>query len=133
MTVSIFNALDTPGETECRRELRDFLDLLDCRYGQRPSLLAVRADFATEDPNVRKQLYADAYALAIQFDDPMNVLFICHSMCELCVEIEAPVPALTLWLHRLRTHLDSTPDHSMEREYQRLQARIVGHGAAGGV
>lgn len=125
LSASVYNALDTPEELDCRRDLLEFLDTLDRKYGPRPSLIAVRADFTMEDAHVRKQLYADAYALAAEFDDPRNLLFVCHSMCELCLETKAPVQELAAWMQRFRTHLDATPDASMEREYQEFLPRLT--------
>lgn len=118
LRASVFNALDTPDERGCRRELLECLAALDRKYGPRPSLLAVRGDFATDDAAVRKRLYTDAYALALAIDDPWNLLFVCHSLCELCLESKAAAPELAVWMKRFRMHLDDTPDASMEREYE---------------
>lgn len=125
LSASVFSALDTPDEGDCRRELLECLATLDRKYGPRPSLLAVRGDFSTDDVAVRKRLYLDAYALALAIDDPCNRLFVCHSLCELCLESNAAAPELAVWMGRFRLHLDDSPDASMEREYEAFMQRLT--------
>ena len=122
LSLALCSTIDTDEENSRRLELLTFLQRLDRKYGKRASLLAARADFISDNDLERRRLYEEAYQIALRNQDPFNLLYVAHSMAELCVEAgdHAEVKG---WLARFRSHLDSVRDEFYEIEYERLVQR----------
>jgi hypothetical protein len=110
---------DDASQEEHRTRLLREIDRLERKYGERPSLLATRADFA-EDPAVAEPLLLRAYALAEGSDDARNALYVSHSLAGLYVDDLRDVVRGRLWTDRLRSWLLRTDDGSFATEHARL-------------
>lgn len=109
-----------------------YLDTLDARYGERPSLLATRADFLDVDTHGRLKdaLLRRAYALAEARDDAWNLLYVAHSLAELHIETAREPAEGRRWLGRLRHHAIRADDGWFAEEHARLIERLVEPGSA---
>jgi hypothetical protein len=126
IALDLLNAVlrqDDTAEEEGRPRLFRALDRLDVKYGERPSLLATRADF-THDAAVKEPLLLRAYALATRRQDARNALYVSHSLAGLYVdELRDPVPG-RLWADRLRSWLLASDDGWSATEHARLREEL---------
>jgi hypothetical protein len=121
LAVALVNAADPQENARCRERLFEYLDQLEQRYGQTPSILATRADFVDgDDDSVREPLYNRAYELATVRSDWTNALLVAHSLAELYIEDRHDVVNGRLWLARLKEHLAQVDDPDTAQGYGRL-------------
>jgi hypothetical protein len=77
LAVELVNAADGDDEAACRATLMRYLDRLAAKYGERPSILATRADY-TQDAETKERLLRRAYDLAEARGDAQNRLHVAH-------------------------------------------------------
>jgi hypothetical protein len=111
---------DDASQEEHRARLLREIDRLEGKYGERPSLLATRADF-TEDPAVAEPLLLRAYALAEGRDDARNALYVSHSLAGLYVEDLRDAARGRLWTKRLGKWSSRCDDGWFAEEHARLR------------
>jgi hypothetical protein len=106
-----------------RRELFEYLDVLEQKYGLLPSILATRADFVAPDEVMKKEeLLVRAYALALDRHDRANALYIAHSLANMYLDGLAKPVEGERWLTCFQTHLYVDPeDEWWQKEYDRLK------------
>jgi hypothetical protein len=124
LAVDIVNAVDPTENARCRQRLFEYLDQLEGKYGQVPSILATRADFG-EDDNVKERLYISAYELATSRSDWANALLIAHSLAELYVEEQHNLVDGKMWLARLKEHLAQVDDPDVAQDYAKLVRQVM--------
>src|SRR5262245_14796224 len=122
---------DAAAEERCRRDLLNYLDALETKYGSLPSILATRADFSSSDAK-REELLARAYALAVECRDRINALYIAHSLADMYLgELGKPLEGAR-WLSCFGTLLYEEPDDPLwAKEFERLKklAKELGGGS----
>jgi hypothetical protein len=118
LAVNLVNT-DEERSEECRARLLRYLDKLEEKYGELPSILATRADYV-DDLNAREQLLTRAYSLAENRRDGRNALYLAHSLAELYVEEFKNGSEGRKWLERLRQRLVEVDDSWFAEEYERL-------------
>jgi hypothetical protein len=126
LAVDVANAAMKDAEDQVReltQRLLRWLDRLDDKYGERPSLLATRADYI-EDVGSKEQLLTRAYALAEDRGDALNGLATAHSLAELSIEDIADDVRGHLWLGRLRARLVHQDDGWYAEEHDRLRQTL---------
>jgi hypothetical protein len=106
-----------------RERLRPEVDRMDAKYGERPSLLATRADFA-EDPAVAEPLLLRAYELAEEGNDARNALYVSHSLADLHVVDRRDAVQGRRWTDRLRRWLLRVDDGWFATEHARLREEL---------
>jgi len=107
-----------------------YLSSLENRYGELPSILATRADYL-DDARTKEELLIRAYGLSKRRRDSLNQLEIAHSLSQLYIErFRAPRKA-TIWLRRLKAHLEKSGSPYQKNEYhflkQSLRKLLVGN------
>lgn len=97
------------------------IDSLTERYGERPSLLATKADYLEAAPE-RLRLLLRAYRLAEQRGDEPNLTLISSSIAQLlCIEELADFRKGRAWIGRLQKHMSAWGDESEAKELDRLR------------
>ena len=103
--------------------LLTYLDSLQIKYGELPSILATRADYVN-NLEQKEQLLSRAYVLAEARQDIRNQFEIAHSLAELYIDDFEDPTAGSKWLGRLRRHSEDTGDASRRAEYERLRKQV---------
>lgn len=106
------------------RRIHRLLNRLRAKYGDRPSILATKADY-TVHPRKSLTLLTRAYALARDRRDEWNLLFVASSIAQLYIEELADSRRGRLWLARFQRHLADRPDRFERKELHRLR-RLLG-------
>jgi hypothetical protein len=122
LAVDIVNADETEAET-CRGRLLAYLETLEQKYGELPSILATRADYV-DDPRRRETLLSRAYDLAKDRRDDRNTAYIAHSLAELYIGEFRDYWAGQRWLDELRQYLPQIDDAVFAEEYDRLRSLL---------
>jgi len=125
LALAVVNAEDgSDDEHVCRETLLAYLAELEERYGPRPSILATRADYLTNDTSGRIDLLQRAYALASEVDDIRNQFHIAASLAAIYVEdLRDPIEGEG-WLRRATHYLVRAGDDVDRRECARLEERL---------
>jgi hypothetical protein len=100
LALAIVNAAPGAEKERERQRLFDCLDELGTKYGERPSLLATRADYQS-DRRAAERLFRRAYQLAQDSADVTNRLFVAHSLASLFIEDLRYADEGATWLRRL--------------------------------
>jgi mannose/cellobiose epimerase-like protein (N-acyl-D-glucosamine 2-epimerase family) len=122
--VEIVNADDVESEMH-RSQLLSYLDQLEKKYGELPSILATRADYIKELES-KEELLTRAYMLASTFQDAGNQLYVAHSLAELYIEDFQDPTKGKVWLEHFGKQLEQTKDMGYLEDYQRLRTSIEG-------
>jgi hypothetical protein len=109
-----------------RARLLNYLEELEEKYGSRPSILATRADFITDDVSVRQALLIRAYALAAEVADVRNQLLIASSLAALAVEELKDREEAARWLARAEEYLGPAGTDVERRECERIREALRG-------
>lgn len=123
LVLNIVNAEAEAEENIFTNQLFQFLDELEEKYGVLPSILATRADYVP-DVNEQAMPFRQAYALAEASNDKNNLKLISHSLAELYIENLKGSSEGRIWIKRLRDHLNSSPDMTLNDELTRLQKSL---------
>ncbi|MEG3768904.1 hypothetical protein [Alteromonas sp. 14N.309.X.WAT.G.H12] len=75
------SAIEKP-TVKAKKELFDFLDILEQKYGRVPSVLATKADYE-DSPYISLSLLKEAYTTAFEMSDFKNMSYISVSLAEL--------------------------------------------------
>ena len=110
-------------ETLSLRNLFEYLDELENKYGPLPSILATRGDFV-EDYEKKESLLSRAYDAAVAAGDRRNSLYIAHSMTALYLDELVSLVEARQWLDRLDTHLLDIHDSTYADDAQRFRRRL---------
>lgn len=106
------------------KQLHRLLQKLSEQYGERPSILATKADY-TENVRQKLALLKRAYTHARERNDQANLTFVASSIAQVYVEELENIRNGTQWLHKLREHLEAYPDDTERKEFRRLQKRLT--------
>ena len=107
LAVDVVNAPDD--EYGPRRQLLEFLETLESKYGPLPSILATRADYLTDEDLRREELLLRAHALAESRGDSVSGVDIAESLVDLYLE-KVDLSEASRWLSRMRDHLTDLRD-----------------------
>ncbi|MGC4098202.1 MAG: hypothetical protein QM706_13890 [Nitrospira sp.] len=118
LAVEIVNAGDAQSEVH-RSQLLIYLDQLEKKYGELPSILATRADYVA-GLKQKEALLKRAYMLANAFQDARNQLHIAHSLAELYIEEFQDPTEGKVWLEYFGKQLEQTEEPGYLGDYQRL-------------
>ena len=102
-----------------RRKMLRLLNRMSKKYGERPSILAIKADYVASYRR-REDLLELAYALAQQISDFQNITLVSSSLAEFYVEEMPSEGKGKLWVGRLRRALQDHFDQSEQEVYKRL-------------
>jgi hypothetical protein len=130
LAVEIVNhsaAEDPTAEARARASLIALLDRLEQKYGQRPSLLATRADYV-ESPTERERLLLRAFSEADRIKDNDNRLLVAESLASLYLEQLHNLDEGAKWLGVWRHELGDDPVRRDREEVSRLQRILLGGG-----
>ena len=120
-------AEDAQRENCARSRMLVVLEEMQSKYGDRPSILATRADYVDVLPE-KIALLEKAFGLARQAADADNMLFIAHSLAQLWVDECRNADKGRLWLSALASCLAVSNEPYEREEYERLQAELVRQG-----
>lgn len=123
LAVELVNAVDGDDEPACRAKLMQYLDRLEAKDGELPSILATRADY-TQEAETKERLLRRAYDLAELRGDAQNCLHVAHSLADLYIEERRDPQAGSPWLERLRLHARKAEDRFYVEESGRLRAQL---------
>ena len=131
LAVEIVNA-DGDQRTQYRRRLLSLLGDLETKYGQKPSILATRADYLDADDPAREQLLLRAHSTAASDGDTANMVHTAQSSIELFLEWRRLTEA-DHWLEEFRTYLDRCSSQeanysdyeTLRAEYRKLVLRLA--------
>ncbi|MBX3669934.1 MAG: hypothetical protein KF778_16150 [Rhodocyclaceae bacterium] len=105
--------------TKLRKRMLRLLNRMSSKYGDRPSILATKADYLSSDRR-RAGVLEKAFAMAKQMHDHRNMTWISSSLAELYAE-DIPDPSKEmLWIDRLGKALVNCPDETEQAVYERL-------------
>src|SRR6266853_5733168 len=114
---------DNANSQRLTEELSRYLERLETKYGKLPSIIATKADY-TADLNQRVELLKQAYALAKQSDDKVNMTLTASSLAQLFVEEALDIPSAESWLALLSDALGDTWDDLEHQEFLKLQRKF---------
>jgi hypothetical protein len=118
LAVDVVNASDS--DEDPTRQLLDYLEVLEVKYGPLPSILATRADYLEDDDPARETLLLRAHALAEARGDTANVVLAAQSLAELHLSKKNLAEA-DRWLRRMREHIPARGNDDYSK-YERLRA-----------
>lgn len=107
---------------ELAAKMLSLLDKLLRKYGERPSLLATKADYVANADD-RCALLTRAFEISNVENDRRNKLLTSSSLVEFYLEEAIDVDKGRRWLHVLRQCLIDTPDEEAQATYERLCKR----------
>lgn len=131
LAVQIVNHLakeEEAAEARARASLLALLDLLDQKYGPRPSLLATRADYV--ESSERERLLRIAYTEAERIGDDRNRQLITHSLAEFYIDDVHNFDEGATWLGTWRDHLGVAPRQKDRAEVARFEGLLLKGGTA---
>lgn len=114
-------------EARAHASLLALLDRLDQKYGQRPSLLATRADYV-ESADERERLLLMAFSEAERINDGGNRMLIAHSLATLYIEELRHLDEGAKWLGVWRHELGDDPAPFDREELARFETLLLGGG-----
>lgn len=109
-------------EDELRSQLLSYLQELESKYGELPSILATRADYA-EDSRDSERLLLRAFDLAVAIADTTNVREIALSLADRYSTDLFDVPKASRWLAIAEPHIKSGSPEDRE-EYRGIERRL---------
>jgi hypothetical protein len=109
--LAVVNAETDEASDAATRDLLACLDRLEDRYGERPSILATRADYV-DDEQHQRLLLERAYDLATGRDDHRNALWTALDLVKLRLQ-QGALGDAEGWLSRAREHLDHGTEHEL--------------------
>ena len=123
LAVDIVNAGEGEESIALTGALLAYMDRLEEKYGQLPSIVATRADYV-EDPLERLALLEHAYGLALEQSDRKNLVLVASSLVSLHIETVRDADQAERWLRALQEALKYSGDDSDIREYERLSGAV---------
>lgn len=108
--------------TKLRKRMLRLLNRMSAKYGDRPSILATKADYLASDWR-RADVLEKAFAAAEQMHDHHNMTWISSSLAELYVEDIPDSRKGPLWVDRLGKALINYHDDAEQSVYERLRRR----------
>ena len=127
LAVEIANAAmaeDSIAEADARSKMLDHLALLADQYGNKPSILATRADYI-DNPAEQVALLEKAYSLAVELADYPNMTLIAHSLSVVLIETLGDIDAGRESLMRLKSCLAQYSEEYEAGDYGRLCALLT--------
>jgi hypothetical protein len=106
--------------TEC---LLSWLDTLQGKYGELPSILATKADYI-EDTSERLRLLKRAYELAEVRQDKSNLLLTASSLAEIYIAELADLENGRTWLETLEKSFGDSPSKADLAEFSNLKKKF---------
>jgi hypothetical protein len=122
LAIELFAALHTDAEAFHRDRLLRWLDTLEKKYGELPSIVATRADFA-RDGN-KERLLLRAYELSLTISDRKNQLHVAHSLTQFYIEEAENAVEGRKWLDALKSHLIEIKDEHYQRDYRKFLKKL---------
>lgn len=124
LVVDLFNS---PSEAKdaARNLLFQWLDELERKYGELPSIVATRADFVDDDRS-REELLHRAYSRSETLNDRVNLLQVAHSLAEFYIDQAKNAVSGRQWLDAFKNHLTEIEDEYYRREYRRMLRGLNG-------
>ena len=111
-------------EARARASLMALLDRLDRKYGQRPSLLATRADYV-ESADECERLLLMAFSEAERINDAENRMLVAHSLASLYIEELRQLDEGAKWLDVWRYEVGDNPEGRDRDEVARLERNLL--------
>jgi hypothetical protein len=111
-------------EDVCRERLFEYLDKLEERYGELPSILATRADFLNDDQR-KEDLLKRSYVLASARHDARNRLYAAHSLAVLYIDKLRNPDEGSIWIERIQQDVALVDDGHFADEHQRLRVELA--------
>jgi hypothetical protein len=123
LALAVVNAGDDQAARTFKRQLLQYLDDLQTRYGELPSILATRADYV-DDFALAERLLVRAYDLAVSRADGRNALYAASSLADLYA-VDRPDRAQAMqWLSKARALVQDFGSDSNRRECDRIQQSL---------
>lgn len=121
-------ALDIVNSNEDRSkqytvQLLNFLEALEKKYGELPSILATRADYI-DDILEKEELYEYAHTLSEKRNDLQNCIETAHSLSELYIEEFKDVKKGSKWMKVFKGYLEKGDDPVSEELYEQLREEL---------
>ena len=108
-----------------RKRMHQLLDNLIEKYGELPSLLATKADYAE---NIREKLalLRKSYAIALKANDQANLTWVSSSIAEIYIDELKSLRSGRRWISLLEKHLQDYSDDEERKNFQRMQKQLWG-------
>jgi len=110
--------------SDMERELHKYLDWLEQKYGEMPSILATRAEY-TDNARDAVALYEKAYASACIIKCNYEKSYISLSIAELYIVELKEVKAGKYWLRLLERNMNDFADNYILEAYDTLRRKIA--------
>jgi hypothetical protein len=115
---------DMRGAADGTSRLLSLLERLEHKYGQKASLLATEADYLDSNRE-RIKLLVQAYKIALNDWDKLNIVLICSSLAEIYLEKKGRLAEVKKWLARLEHAVGAFPDDEEQRILSRLKRELL--------
>lgn len=122
LALALVNTSDPEEEASTRKRLNDYLGVLTAKYGERPSILATRADYC-DDPIEAERLFLQAFELSRASDDRRNMRYIALSLADLYCTEQANRVEASAWLEKARELIGEAHKDDWD-EYARIAEEI---------
>jgi hypothetical protein len=118
LAVDLVNADEEQSE-ECRVRLLRYLDKLEEKYGELPSILATRADYI--DDQREGAASGSRVWLAETRGDARNAFYVAHSLAQLYIEELKDATEGRRWLERTQQHMIQVDDGNYVDDLERFR------------
>ncbi len=115
---------DDAGGNLAQVRMLSLLDRLDAKYGPRPSLLSLRADYV-DSPLVKEDLLLRAYASAEELNEPNSKVWGASELAAYYIEEAGDLRKGADWLFILRELLAKTPSKAEQAVVNRLELLLL--------
>ncbi len=130
MSADVANAAicdDQGALRKARSEILSAIKQFIVKYGEKPSLLATKADYV-EDLNDRIPLLEKAYEISCDTCDVRNKTYISQSLAELYIDDMKDMQKGAFWVKNLAESLASYSEPYEAEEYIRLSSALKSEG-----
>lgn len=117
---AVVDGLENEKSAALRKKMLRLLNRLSMKYGDKPSILATKADYVVSNKK-RVNLLEDAFSLAEKMGDHKNMTLISSSLAEFYVEDMGDLRNGRAWLDRLANALLDYPDSMEQSVYERIK------------
>ena len=103
------------------RQLLNYLDKLESKYGRLPSILDTRADFS-KDSSFSASLYKEAYAASLELGDNKNLSLVSSSLAEIYATEIKDFAKGKVWFELFKAHQHNYSDEDLDGLAKELAA-----------
>ena len=111
-------------QKETLENIFKYLEKLEEKYGQKPSIISTKADFLFDDNDKRIELYKNAYYLAKKINDNYNKVEISDSLTDLYIEVIGSYKDAKYWFNILSKEMKENTEYLDKEKLDKYNIQI---------